>query len=67
MHINDRKMYMTIKKKWLIRQVGKLQKSEKVQATEGKAFVLILKYKATKSLYLVVSSTFKIASNVGPR
>jgi hypothetical protein len=59
-------MYMTIKKKWLIRQVGKLQKSEKVQASEGKAFVLILKYKATKSLYLVVSSAFKIASNVGP-
>jgi hypothetical protein len=58
---------MTIKKKCLIRQVGKLQKSEKVQATEGKAFVLILKYKETKILYLVVPSTFKIASNVGPR
>jgi hypothetical protein len=36
---------MATKNKWLIRQVGKLQKDEKVQATKGKAFVFILKYR----------------------
>jgi hypothetical protein len=28
---------MATKNKWLIRQVGKLQKDEKVQATKGKS------------------------------